>query len=273
VDRSYACCVRRLHLFEFNDSAWVPAWFREYETDYLRTVLAWLRPFDPLAPKLATVLRESSTPRIVDLCSGAAGPLPELRERVARELGAPIEVVLTDRFPSRHALARHTGGDGGPRYLAEPVDATDVPAGLDGMRTLFDALHHFRPEDARRILGDARRAGVPVGAFEICQRTPAYVLSSVLIPFLVWLATPLVRPFSWRRLLLTYALPLLPLAIWWDGLVSHLRAYDVPELERLVADLGGADYVWEAGTLGPVGTRVTYLLGRPRRADGDVRRC
>jgi hypothetical protein len=139
-----------------------------------------------------------------------------------------------------------------------------VPAHLGGVRTIFDALHHFHPADARRILADARRAGVPVGAFDVASRDLLHVLGSVFIPLFVLAVTPFIRPFSWRRLALTYLVPVLPLLIWWDGLVSNLRAHRADELRELTRDLAGPDYVFEAGTMGSGPSLVTWVLGSPR---------
>jgi hypothetical protein len=259
--------LRRFHLFEFNDAAWVPGWLREFETDYLRGVLEMVRPFDRLAPHIADALRRSGLNRIVDLCSGAGGPLPSLQVRLAEDHDLEVSALLTDRFPSRSAGGRLGGGDGPElRYRADPVDAMDVPRDLVGMRTIFDALHHFPPEQARRVLADARSAGVPLGSFEVVQRTLPALLASVLIPIFVLLLTPALRPFSVRRLLLTYLVPVLPLLIWWDGFVSNLRSYTPAELEALTRGLAGEDYIWEVGQLGSPLNRVTYLLGQPTRA-------
>jgi hypothetical protein len=43
-------------------------------------------------------------------------------------------------------------------YHAEPVDATEVPAEMTGLRTMFQAFHHLRPEQARTLR--AQRAGM-----------------------------------------------------------------------------------------------------------------
>ena len=53
----------------------------------------------------------------------------------------------------------------------------------------------------------------------------------------------------------------------WDGLISGLRIYSVPELEQLIEGLGGDDYVWEMGRikLGGQPVHATYLLGQPRQ--------
>jgi hypothetical protein len=254
--------MRRLHLFEFNDSAWVPAWFRDAETDYLHAVLRWLRPFDSMAPRLAALLRAAPRPCIVDLCSGGGGPLPTLRERLVRDHALECTVLLTDLAPNRPAFARLSAAHPALEPWPEPVDAREVPAALVGVRTLFDALHHFRPADARRILEDARRARVPLAAFEVAERRLPSLLGTLAIPLLVWVVTPWIRPFSWRRLLFTYAVPLLPLAIWWDGLVSNLRAHTPGELAALTRGLGGADYAFEVGREGGAAA-VTYVIGAP----------
>jgi hypothetical protein len=58
----------------------------------------------------------------------------------------------------------------------------------------------------------------------------------------------------------------LPVLIFWDGLVSHLRTYSVQELEEFTRDLKSPEYRWEAGLIAiprmPAG--VPYLIGRPQ---------
>ena len=80
------------------------------------------------------------------------------------------------------------------------------------------------------------------------------------------LATPFIPPFRVSRLLLTYVVPIVPLATLWDGVVSCLRVYAPEELRALVSGIAGADrYVWEIGRervpLTPV--TITFLVGRP----------
>ena len=138
-----------------------------------------------------------------------------------------------------------------------------------GFRTLFTALHHFRPTAARAILADAVRRGCGIGIFEVTERRILTLLGMLVLPVFVLLATPFIRPFRWSRLLLTYLLPLVPLAVWFDGTVSCLRSYTPAELEALAAGVGEG-YDWEAGTLAapPFVTRVTYLIGTPTTRAG-----
>ena len=83
----------------------------------------------------------------------------------------------------------------------------------------------------------------------------------LIVPLLVLLVTPFVRPFSLARLLLTYLVPVLPLLILWDGIVSCLRTYRPDELLALTAGLDG--HRWRATELRQRGSIVTVLVGEP----------
>ncbi len=150
-------------------------------------------------------------------------------------------------------------------FLAESVDARDVPPDLPGIRTLFNSFHHFTPDDARAILRGAVGASQPIAVFEIPERKLSVVLSTLLAPFMVLLATPFIRPFRGGRLVYTYLLPLVPLTCLWDGVVSQLRAYTPDELDRLAADVS-TEYAWACGkvAVGGLPARLTYLIGRPQ---------
>lgn len=262
--------MRRMQLFELEDLPWFPALIRDAGTDFLHIILTLGNNYAPVAPLLARTLRESGARRIVDLCAGGGGPWRRMLPALAAE-GAACEVVLTDRFPNP-ALLRSLPAEflraGRLSYHPQPVDALAVPAELGGLRTVFSAFHHFAPSAATALLRDAVRCGAPIAVFEAAQRSPANLLAMLFTPLLVWLLTPLIRPFRWSRLLLTYLVPIVPLMVLWDGLVSCVRMYTVAELEALVASIPEAEaFVWQIGELsgqGPI--PVTYLVGMPREA-------
>ncbi len=211
-----------------------------------------------MAPQLAELLRTAGTDRVVDLCSGSGGPwrtlLPALRAVHGR-----AEVVLTDLHPTPVQELPP-----GAHYRGTPVDATRLPEDLTGVRTLFEGLHHFPPEQARALLADAAARGVPFAAFELTQRSLPYLLVQLLLIVpLVWAFTPLIRPWRWWRLVLTYLLPIIPLIILWDGVVSSLRTYAPADLEKLTAGLGTDGYRWTSGVLRAQGMAITYLIGHP----------
>jgi hypothetical protein len=179
--------------------------------------------------------------------------------------------VLTDLFPNELAIAR-INGPGGPAhvtYLERPVDATDVPADLVGVRTMFASFHHMRPEAGRAILADAFFKRQAICIFEFTNNSVVGVLSYLVMPLVTMALTPLVRPVSAKRLALTYLVPVIPLLVTGDGMASHLRTYSPAELRELVQDLRAPDYRWEAGDLKHwlVPYRVPYLIGCPLKLE------
>jgi hypothetical protein len=260
--------MRRLHLFELEDLSWYPAVVRDLATDYLHFIETTFALHRSIAPVLADALRRTGSTELVDLCSGGAGPIPSLLEDLDGE-GIHVRATLTDLYPNVPALERtRTMSNGRISFVAEPVDARSVPARLAGFRTMFNGFHHFRPSDAVAVLRSAADAGRPIGIFELSRRTPKTMLPLILTPLFVWISTPFMRPFLWRRVFWTYLVPMVPLTCWWDGLVSQLRAYTPEELERL-GRAADPKAEWRAGLI-PIGTtpgRATYLLGYPAQPD------
>ena len=153
--------------------------------------------------------------------------------------------------------------------VATSIDATSVGAERPGLRTLTNALHHFRPEEAGRILQSAVDARQPIAVFEMVGRHPAQILGMLLVFIPVLLVVPFLRPFRWAWVPLTYLVPVIPLFVMWDGLVSCLRVYSETELRTLIDGLEGSDaFAWEIGEIAmpgvPVG--IGYLVGTPRAA-------
>ncbi|MFQ5891028.1 MAG: class I SAM-dependent methyltransferase [Gemmatimonadota bacterium] len=259
--------MSRLHLIEFEDQIWFPRLLRDFMTEWLDFMNGLNRGWDVFAPRIATLLRASRSERIVDLGSGGGGPVLRMRRVVADTQGIDPLLLLTDKYPNRDAFERAAADPSGRvAYCSEPVDATDVPVGLRGVRTMFCSFHHFRPEMARRILADARDKGRAIGIFEGTARSVSSILVSATAPFAVLVTTPFIRPFRWGRLVFTYLIPILPLLCLWDGLVSCLRTYSASELRELVRDLESKGYAWDVGEHRFPGTPVTvaYLIGAIR---------
>ncbi len=259
----------RVHLFELEDQAWFPRVLRDAGTAFLEFAARVAGHSAALAPKLAEALADAGETRIVDLCSGGAGPVAEIVDALAAR-GTEVHALLTDFYPNEGSLARVSARSAGRiDWVREPVDATRVPRALEGMRTIFNALHHFRPDDARGILADATSAGRPIAIFEVVSREPLAFVGILLAPLSFALALPFLRPFHWLWVPLTYVVPVLPLFILWDGIVSILRVYSPDELRALVDSLDERHrtaYRWEIGRLrlGRTGGFATYLIGIPR---------
>jgi hypothetical protein len=195
------------------------------------------------AEKISSILPAGEPVEILDLCSGAGGAMPPILEDLASR-GYQARATLTDLYPNpRPALH--------PRitWLGESVDAANISPRLAGVRTMFSAFHHFRPEAAKAILKNAFDLRRPICIFESGPDTWLGVLMMALVPVNVLLLMPFVRPFRWEFLVFTYLIPLLPFVALWDGIVSTLRIYSPRQMRELTSDLAAPDYTWEIGRL------------------------
>lgn len=253
----------RLHLMEIEDQPWCPRLLRDGATDYLAEVMRRSRVYDAVAPVLADALQAGGTATIVDLCSGGGGPWASLAPALARR-GVRVALTLTDLTPNVAALERLAARLPDARVAHMPIDARRVPASLGGFRTLFTAFHHFEPREARAILRDAAMSE-GIGVFEVTQRSAAALAMVLPSPLVVWLLTPLMRPFRWTRLLFTYLVPLIPLLVLFDGVVSVLRSYTAEELLAMATE-EAPELQWRAGVLRRRVASVTYLVGARRES-------
>lgn len=267
--------MQRLHLFELEDLPWFPRPIRDGGTDVLDFAFARMGFYRPLVSELIALMETTGQRRLVDLCSGGGGGALQM-VTMLREAGhGDLELVLTDRFPNAAAIARVQGlGDPTVRWHPAPVDAFHVPPELPaGIRTMYGALHHFRPQDVQRLIQAAVDDGVPLAFFDVAappvlRKVPGVIVSLLAVPNMLGLftasllAVPFVRPWSASRLLLTYAVPAIPMLFAWDGMVSGLRAYTPEELLALAHGVRGSEgYAWKAerGGLG------LCLTGHPVR--------
>ncbi len=261
--------MKRIHLFEFTDLHWYPDVFRYLQTDYLQFAASLGSGHKYLIPLFERALQSIHTTEIVDLCSGGTGPWVHLAEQL-EQAGLPVNVTLTDKYPNPESVRKWSASSQQRiKYLAEPVDAMNVPESLKGMRTLFEGFHHFTPDQAKSILQDAVRQRTAIGIFDASLKPPFGVVLLLLSPLITiasyFFMTPFIKPRTFVRFLWTYLIPVVPLATCWDGIVSLLRTYSPRELGELTASFPSDEYAWEIG-YASTGTPIfsfTYLVGYP----------
>jgi hypothetical protein len=259
--------VKRLHLIELEDQAWLPAPIRDGLTDYLSFMaeLASL-PFAGFAAKIDTVMKSFGTNSIVEMGSGGGGPAISICRELIKLGRKDVKLTLTDLHPNVPRLRYAKEHSNIPISVVEhSVDATSVPDSLDGLRLMCNAFHHLPPHLAREVLHDALRKNKPIAIMELVSRSThgfAQLFAGIPLMFIMML---FVRPFRISRLFFTYVIPLIPFCTLWDGVVSCLRVYSPEEMRELVESLPKNSFNWDIGIIkvpmAPI--RVTYLIGTP----------
>jgi hypothetical protein len=263
--------MKRMHLFEFMDLSWYPKLLRDLQTNILLAIMTRSPAFDSAVPYIDGLLEQTESHQVIDLCSGASGPWP----RLVGKLAFPdARVLLSDKYPNVRMFTeiedQTRGRVTGATYS---VDALQVPASLQGVRTIFTAFHHFREQEIDLILADAQAQGQALCVFDyVPNKVMVLALSPLtfVISFLQFFFLSFtVRPFTWKQLLFTNILPIVPIVAAWDGFVSAMRKYDAEALRSIVTGRDTATYTWEVGTDRSYSqaTPLTYLVGKPHRAE------
>lgn len=265
--------MNRIHLIELEDMPWFPAVIRDSMTDHLSFLASRAGyVYREFAGKLAEAMKATNDDTIVELCAGGGGPSLALSRHVTSWLRTRPKVVLTDLYPNiaRLELAR-TEGEGNVSFIATPVNACNVGREPAGFRLLFNSFHHLKPDVALACLTDAVQNRRGIAVMELVDRSIFGLIQVLFATLTAFLVAPFVKPFRWSRLLLTYIVPVIPFAIFFDGIVSCLRIYSVPELQALVNQLPPNNYRWDIRNARqrffPV--RITYLVGIPREVPSD----
>jgi hypothetical protein len=254
----------RIRATEIHEQTWFPAALRNYVTDGLQFILGFGNIYQPIAQRLGRAVRKTGPRQITDLCSGGGGPWPWLQRPLKREIPTALEIYLTDKFPNLEAIKRTRKKPcEAIHYCSESIDATNIPQELHGFRTMFSSFHHFSPDEAVAVLQNAVDGREGIAIFEAARRRPLNILLTLLMPIGAFLSAPFIRPLQASRFFWTYVIPVVPFVLWFDGVLSCLRAYSPEELSELVRKVDADGYTWEIGEergwLGP----VTYLVGYP----------
>ncbi len=259
--------MRHMDLIEIHDHPLFPAFLRDLSTEALEALWNFSNSYHPILPRMRRAIALAGNPQVLDLCSGGGGPWQRINRDIASVRQPAFRVCLTDKYPNSAAFERALATSGGCiTFEPRSVDAAHVPSRLTGFRTIFSSFHHLSPAEARGVLLDAVSSRQGIGVFELARPALRTILINCSIPFLVWFLTPRIRPFRWSRLLFTYAIPVVPLVLWFDGIVSCLRAYSREELTEMIDSIPDSAYQWELGEERTGLLPVTYLVGYPKRS-------
>jgi hypothetical protein len=258
--------MRRIDIPELHEQDWFPKRLRDDVTAALQLILNAVRVYQPITSRLGNALRSAHADRLVDLCSGAGGPWIWLHRDVTNlNLSLnPLDICLTDKYPNATAFeSARRASKGTIQYCATSLDAASIPEQFSGFRTIFTSFHHFSVAQATSILQDAIDNEEGIGIFEAPRRHVFSVLLVFFTPIAALFAIPFIRPFRFSRIFWTYLFPVIPFVLWFDGILSCLRAYSPLELSELISTLGQNKYRWEVGEEFGGLVPVTYLLGYP----------
>lgn len=263
---------KRFELWEFGDQPWFRGWWRETYLDCLNIGLRSGGQFRRLHRVFAAWAAQCPGASVLDLGSGGGGPIRTMLRTAERNGFALPRILLSDLFPSiehYRELERRFGSER-LSYVAEPVSALAVDRRDLRLRCICSTFHHFRPDQAAALVRDAVEHADGLFIAEPLQRDLRHVILVLLAGPLPYLLAPFTADrFGWRKLLLCTLLPIVPLLVMFDGLVSVLRTYAPEEIEAMIPPERRPDVTVTHGTLSYMGifaAQYTCIVRRPSRA-------
>ncbi|KAL9014441.1 MAG: hypothetical protein Q9173_000923 [Seirophora scorigena] len=179
-----------------------------------------------------------------------------------------VDFILTDLFPHIPSWKRACSTSAHLHYIPAPINACCTPANMLSLTRppllllagssssqeqkksgekkkpfhLFSlAFHHFPDPLARLVLRDALAASAGFAVLELQARDLPSLLTMLLLAPALWLSSWYRFWGDWTHLFFTYAVPLVPLVVVLDGLVSCLRTRTPEEVLALMEGVAGTE--------------------------------
>lgn len=266
--------MKRIQLFEFEDYNWFPNWLRACMTNLIVVLHKMMGISEVLGYLIARVLKEKNLSKIIDLGSGSGGAMPEVL-KMLHELKdfSQVELVMTDLYPNIDAANTfNKNAQDKISYLKTSVDATDLLSAPEGLKTMVNSFHHMSPDAARKILESAEKNKQPILIYEMAENKMPLLIWVLLLPIslvvlmiMTLFMTPFVKPLTWKQLVFTYLIPIIPICYAWDGQASMPRMYSLNDVDELLEGLGSDKYYWEQGPAKKSNGKKlgTYIVGYP----------
>ncbi len=234
----------RLQWIEFEDCAWLPTFIRDGITDALGLIMSVFKAYEPAFP----LLREwaEGHDAFLDMASGSATHIRQFLHDSEKSGQAFPKALISDLYPSQARFSEtESAFPGRAQAVSVPVDASQAPAEYKRLpRSIFSAFHHLNPDLARRVLNDAAQHAEGLFIYEPHPRSIRNLLAN--LPGLIFgmLSPFLTGKFSWKRLLFCTLIPVIPLMLVHDGIVSVLRCYTADEFRAMIMALPDNDFEW-----------------------------
>ncbi|MGB1043191.1 MAG: hypothetical protein ACPGU6_07340 [Tenacibaculum sp.] len=269
--------MKRIQLFEFEDFNWLPSFIRSSITNLLALLLKMLKTKEIASALIKNIKKEHNFTQIVDLGSGSGGVMINVIQEINKNNNTPVNLLLTDLHPNTSVVKNINNLNiNNVHYQQEPLNATDFKNAPNGLKTMMNSFHHMPPDSAKKILKTAQENKQPLLIYEMGENNIPTLLWWLLLPLsivimvvMVFFMTPFVKNLTFKQVLFTYLIPIIPLIYAWDGQASLVRMYTFKDIkEHLLKDLkDDTIYNWTIDVAKNTKGKKQgyYVLGLPKK--------
>lgn len=255
--------LKRFHLFEFCDQPWLRGVWREAYLDGLNATFKLFRIHNHLYKPYGKWMALANKKEVLEVCGGGGGPVDTILSSLKKENESLPIITLSDLNPDFIAFqklqAKHPEHI---KYINEPVDATKTENIEAELISLCSSFHHLPPTLAKKVLRNAYNNSNGIFIREVLSRNPLNALSSLFNLLPLMLAPFFAGRISFFKILISTIIPIIPLMIIFDGIVSVFRTYTTDEIFQLMPNEMQKNWKWVEGSNSIMGIfKAPYLYG------------
>lgn len=236
----------RIQSFEFGDINSIPKFYH----NYLRTLMSLLYEYFKIHTLWLPVIREfSQTAKsevIMDPCAGSGHVNYLLEKELHNE--NEIKFILSDFMTERAPMfSKQINEQENPRlkYIERSIDVLNMKEDeLKIPKMFINSFHHFDKEQVGKILKTHSVSGTNILVLEYCRKSFLNFVSIFLGPIIGMLLFPFIvkKQDFILSFIFVFLIPIVPLMLLWDGIVSSLRTYSVEDLKKILNEIGVENY-------------------------------
>jgi SAM-dependent methyltransferase len=244
-----------MFLKELEDYPWFPSRLRKMQLEFVGWISVQLRLYRPVLQ----LLNKFPSHEWLDLGSGSGWPAFYIQKNASPQ----IHYTLSDLYPD-------SVSDEVKKWVKiqeEPLNLLEFQPEQGKQYTLFNAFHHFTPQQQFQLIKNMKEAKAACIIAEVLEPT---LLSFIQVSLAAFVVQPLtawtIRPYSVLRILTTYLIPLQLITVAWDGWLSVLKSKSLKQYQELVKDLADSEYSIEVKRIPQIQGNLIVIIAQPNLA-------
>ncbi len=235
----------RLQLFEFGDLSFPPKVYHEFLRSFMGLLYRKLKIHHLWIEPLNNFIKNDNN-MLHDPCAGSGEVNLYIKNEMNKaklEFKFILSDIMTDTVPL-FAKTINNLKDENIYYIEQSVNLLDFQNNENYSKVFINSFHHFTPSQVSKILEEHFKIKKDIIVLEYCQRSLMSFLSMIAGPLLSLILFPFIikRKHFFSAFVFVYLLPIIPLMLLWDGIISSLRTYTKKDLQKLMKQLQISDY-------------------------------
>lgn len=254
----------RLQIPQITTSSHAPSWFKNLVDEFLDHIVSLVNANRPFLPLIEEAHRNGAKSIYIfapEVGGSAALLVTDIQERFPDLKIIILKDGLSSARKSHLASLNNSALQSLPtQSMQDPIEPSALVLSINHAHRLSDAdfvIHvcELQSKFGHFIIGEGNNKSIR-----------QVIGMTIIVPLVILLMTPMIRPLRLSRFIFTYMIPVAPLAIVWDGVAALFRIRSPKLLNSLSSQFDKDHWQYSSGKLpNNRGGFIIYLQGRKLR--------